>query len=181
MILEIIVSILYLTNKIFLLLGKKSGWTIGIIASGLASVYFFILKFYLFFSLELACLSIMIFGFLGSKNTKLISYIVYTIIVIVMVILMINIEESGFLEFSTSILFMGAFLLLAQNRWHYGWAALGLAHFLMILVLQGKNQYFFTTMQALSVCVCILALLKTLPYSKRILRKRVQLSNREKV
>ncbi len=158
--LEIIVSILYFSNKVFLFFEKKTGWVLGIMASGLAVFYFYFLSFYMLLSLEFACLTVMIFGLFGSNRYKNFSYIVYGIVTIVMLYLLFNIEESGFLEFTTSVLFILAFLFLAKDKWKIGWGFLALAHSLMLIILKGSGQIFFATMQGLSVLVCILALLK---------------------
>lgn len=164
--LEIIVSILYFTNKVLLFLEKKSGWLIGILASALSSVYFLGLKFYIIFLLEIACFLIMVFGWFGKKNSKLFSYFVYSAITVVMLFLLFNIEESGPMEFFTSICFMAAFLLLAENRWHLGWSSLSVAHFLMLFISLGKDQNLFATMQAMSVIVCLLAIIKKTKFIK---------------
>ncbi len=164
--LEIIVSLLYFSNKIFLLFEKKAGWILGIMASSLAAVYFYYLSFYIFLSLEFACLTVMIFGLFGSKRSAVFSYFVYGIVSLVMLYLMFNIEESGLLEFSTSILFILAFLFLARDNWNIGWGFLAIAHSLMLIVLQGGGQHFFATMQGLSVVVCVIALLKPLFWKK---------------
>lgn len=160
--LEIAVSLLYFTNKIFLYLEKKAGWGFGIAASSLATVYFLYLKLYIFLSLEFACLTIMILGFLGNRKTTKISYAIYGVITLVMIYLLINVEVSGWTEFITSLLFIVAFLLLAHGKWNLGWLSLGGAHILMLTILLGKNQEFFALMQGLSVGVCILAVLKRL-------------------
>lgn len=156
--LEIIVSILYFVNKVFLSLEKKAGWVIGILASSIATFYFFTIELYLFLSLEFACLLIMIFGLLGTKNSKSFTLIVYSVIVLVMLYLLYNIEESGLLEFITSISFMISFLLIARNKWNLGWVLLGISHVLMAFVATSKAQYFFATMQGLSVVVCAYAI-----------------------
>ena len=156
--LEIIVAILYFINKIFLALDKNSGWAVGIMASALATIYFFGLELYLFFSLEFACLMIMIFGYFGAKNTKLFSYVVYGIITIVMIYLLISIEESGVFEFITSILFMLAYLLLAHKNWHLGWIGLMVSVSMMFFVAWSNEQHFFAIMQGLSVIICLYAI-----------------------
>lgn len=166
MLLEIIVALLYFTNKIFLLLEKKAGWIFGIAASSLATVYFFYLEFYIFLSLEFACLVIMILGFIGNNRTKVLAYLIYGIISLVMIYLLFNIEESGFMEFVTSILFIVSFLLLANGRWYSGWLFLGVSHILMLFVSLTKNQEFFALMQGLSVVICIISL------SKRYFKER---------
>lgn len=166
MILEVIVSSIYLVNKIFLLLEKKSGWLLGIIASSLACIYFLTIRLFIFMSLEVAVLMIMIFGFLGTKNTKLFTNIVYGVIILVMLYLLFNIEESGILEFITSILFIIAFLALARLKWYWGWSFLGISHLLMLIVTQSKEQYFFAVMQGFSVVVCIVALSRVPKYLK---------------
>ncbi len=158
--LEIAVSLLYFTNKIFLFLEKKAGWSFGIAASFLATIYFLFLKLYIFLSLEFACLTIMILGLLGNRKTTRISYIIYGIITLVMIYLLVNVDVSGWTEFITSILFIMAFLLLAHQRWNLGWLTLGAAHVLMMIILLGKEQDFFALMQGLSVMVCILAIAK---------------------
>ena len=152
--LEIIVSCLYFSNKLLLLFEKKSGWVLGLAASALAMVYFFNLSLYLFFSLELACFVIMLMGLFAEKLSIKLAVIIYSIVALVMVYLLINIRESGWLEFITSILFMCAFLLLAKRKLYNGWLCLGISHGLMLLVTFEKGAYFFALMQGLSLLVC---------------------------
>ena len=158
--LEIIVAILYFLNKIFLYFEKKTGWVIGILASSLAIFYYLNLKLYIFMSLEVGSLLIMILGFIGANISKVFNYIVYSLLTLIMLFLLVNIEESGILEFTTSMLFIISYLALAQNKWQWGWLILGIAHLLMLFILKEKAQFFFSTLQGLSVVVCLLAILK---------------------
>ena len=75
--LEILVSILYFINKVFLLFNEKAGWVIGIVASGAAVLYFIGIQLYIFSALEIACLCIMIYGALGKNDAKKIALYVY--------------------------------------------------------------------------------------------------------
>ena len=165
--LEVAVAILYFTNKIFLLLEKNAGWAFGIAASSLATFYFFFLELYIFLSLEFACLTIMILGWLGGKRSTTFANFVYGIIILVMIYLLINVDASGWLEFITSILFIVAFLLLAHGKWNLGWLFLGVSHILMLIITLQKGQEFFALMQGLSVGVCLLGLAKRLFWPRK--------------
>jgi hypothetical protein len=154
--LEVAVSILYLINKVFLLFNKRSGWTIGAAASGTAMIYFFGIQLYIFCALEVACFCIMIYGALGKTDSKKISVYIYSICAAVTFYLLIKIQETGFLEFLTSLLFMMAFLQLADGKRKMGWILLGLAHGIMAYITYSKGQYFFSTLQVASVLVSIM-------------------------
>lgn len=158
--LEIIVSILYLFNKLLLYLKKRSAWAIGILASSIATVYFFSIELYIFFSLEIACVIIMAYGYFRKDANRIFEWIVYGSIILVMLYLLINIEESGPLEFATSISFIIAFLLLAEGKWNIGWTMLGLSHGAMLYITLIKGQQFFAAMQGLSILICTIAILQ---------------------
>lgn len=160
--LEAVVSILYLINKIFLLFNKRTGWTIGAVASGTAMIYFFGIQLYIFCALEAACLCIMIYGAVGKVTSKRITYYVYSICAAVTVFLLIQIQETGLLEFATSLLFMMAFLYLADGKRKLGWILLGLAHLIMAYITYSKAQYFFSSLQVISVFVSFLGAQKPL-------------------
>lgn len=167
MLLEILVSILYFVNKLLLLLDRKSGWTTGLFASGLAMIFFLQLSLYLFFALELACFLIMILGIQGEKLSARTLTFIYGIVAFVMLLLLWNVNASGWFEFITSILFMIAFLYLANRKARQGWIFLGISHLLMLWITFDKSAYFFAALQGASAIVCIIGVIKTYNLSNK--------------
>jgi hypothetical protein len=154
--LQVVVSILYFINKVFLLLNRRSGWTIGAVASGTAMVYFLGIQLYIFCALEAACFCIMIYGALGMSDSKKIAIYIYSICALVTAYLLVSIQETGILEFITSLLFMIAFVNLADGKRKLGWILLALAHGIMAYITYSKDQYFFASLQVASVVVCLI-------------------------
>jgi len=158
--LEVLVSILYFFNKVLLLFNKRTGWIIGALASGLAIIYFINIDLYIFCALEVACFCIMVYGALGRKNAKLVSAYIYGLCAAVTVYLMLKLPETGVVEFLTSILFMLAFVNLADDRKRLGWIFLAVAHGIMVYITFEKEQYVFAFLQGASVLVSFVGVLK---------------------
>lgn len=154
--LEVLVSMLYFVNKVFLLFNEKAGWLIGALASGVAIFYFLGINLYIFCALEVACFCIMLYGLLGKQDSKRVAKVIYGVCALVTFYLMLSIRDTGVLEFLTSLLFILAFLSLADKYPRRGWLSLAIAHAIMAYITIVKGQYFFASMQAASVLVSIL-------------------------
>ena len=154
--LEALVSILYFFNKVLLVFNQRTGWIIGALASGTAIIYFIGIELYIFCALEVACFCIMIYGTLGRRNAKHISKYIYGVCAAVTFYLLLRIPDTGIIEFITSLLFMVAFVNLADNRRRTGWIFLAIAHGIMAYITIEKAQYIFASLQAASVIVSMI-------------------------
>ncbi|MEW6617605.1 MAG: hypothetical protein AB1333_04295 [Patescibacteria group bacterium] len=71
LILQILVSVIFFTNKVLLVIGKRSGWLAGAIAATLACAYFFLIELYIYTVLEIGLLMLMGYGYLSHDTKKI--------------------------------------------------------------------------------------------------------------
>ncbi len=157
-ILEIIVGVLYFTNKIFLALNKSSAWYIGICASICAVVYFYLLGSWVLVGLELAFVLIQIMGIALDKSHTINPKYLYGSILGLLCILFYLIKNSTWLEFICSAVFIIGVYLMALKKRNFGWLLFIFGHGLMAYFTFLKAQYIFMGLQILSVGVAIYAL-----------------------
>ncbi|WP_459212311.1 nicotinamide mononucleotide transporter [Aquimarina rhabdastrellae] len=158
--LEIIVSLLYFTNKIFLSIEKRTGWIIGALASATAMLYFISIKVYLLLILEAGFFALMLYGLKNHKASQKNNIFIYAIMILTMLGMLFTMDEVHILEFIVSIGFILAIHSLAVHRWKLGWIIMGISHAFMAVFAYQKEQHFFMTMQLISIIVAIYALLK---------------------
>lgn len=157
---ELASALLYFLNKVFLSLGKKTGWQIGIMAALVSIYYFFSIRIYLFIGLELSFLAILVYGLIfHEKPIKNQGYL-YGIMLITMVLLFFILKDSSFLEFIISALFIVAIYFLAVKNWNLAWISFIVGHVLMAYFTYTKQQYIFASLQSASVFVGLFALYK---------------------
>ncbi len=156
--LEIIVGVLYFTNKIFLALNKSSGWYVGICASLCAVLYFYLLNSLVLVGLEVAFVIIQILGIVFEKENKINPTYLYGSFLGLMVLLFCLVNNSTWLEFICSGVFIVAVYLMAIKVKNIAWICFMIGHCLMAYFTFFKAQYVFTILQILSVGVACYAI-----------------------
>jgi hypothetical protein len=151
--LEIIVGVLYFSNKILFALNKSSAWYIGISASLCAVLYFYLLDSAMLVGLEVSFVVIQALGlFLEGEKTVNPKYL-YGSIFFLMILLFYLVSKSTWVEFILSSSFIVGVYLMAIRVKNIGWVLLGIGHFLMAYFTYFKGQYIFMTLQLLSILV----------------------------
>ena len=158
--LEIIVGVLYFTNKIFLAINKSGAWYVGICASLCAVVYFYMLGSLVLVGLEVAFVFIQVLGLAFEKEQTINPKYLYGSILGLIGLLFYLVHNSTWLEFvCSSVFIIGVYLMVIKIR-KIAWLLFMFGHSLMAYFTYTKGQYVFMTLQILSVGVAIYALLR---------------------
>ena len=165
--LQIAVAVLYFINKVLLSLDKKSGWQIGIAASLLAFIYFFSLKLYILVGLEVGFFAIQIFGLINHKKEMKYENLLYAIMVVLLLFLYFVLKNSSILEFLISADFILAIFLLAKRKTILGWISMLVGHLMMAYFTYQNQQFFFATMQVLSILVSVFAIYRNRSFTNQ--------------
>jgi hypothetical protein len=166
--LQISVSILFFGNKVFVLLGKRTGWLLGALAATLAFFYFYQLKLYVYTTLEAGLVILMLYGFFPKRSKK----IEFWIRVLIGTI-MLGIGYYAFsgyitiIEFLSSIILLWGTYLLANKKLILGWSAYIVAHGFATILGCEVGQIIFAVFQLASVIVAIIGLAISLRPSQK--------------
>jgi|SRR3989344_7396558 len=162
-ILQISVSIIFFANKVFVLIGKKMGWLLGVIAAALSIFYFFLLHLYIFTILEVGLVVLMGYGFFRKEHmSAYVERLIHATIIIVMTAL-VYFVFNGFMtvmEFCESIFMLTGTYYLTHKRVQLGWFLYGCAHIFLTIVAYGVDQEFFANFQIASGIVAFAGCIK---------------------
>lgn len=155
--LEKSVSIIFFTNKILVLAGKKSGWLIGAVAAALASVYFLLLDLKIYVILEFGLVILMGYGFFKQEErNQRVEDSIRVVLGAVMLLQAIFVFEGSItvIEFASSIGMLVGTYLLTHDGIRLGWAFYAIAHIMAAYLGYAKEQQFFADLQIASAIVC---------------------------
>jgi len=161
--LQISVSLIFFANKVFVLMGKKTGWLLGVIAAILAIFYLYMLELYVFTALEFGLIALMGYGFLvGTKKNLRIERLIHMIIFLVMAVFtyfafngMMTIYEF----LGSAGLLLGTYFLTHDKR-QLGWLLYCVAHLITAYLGYLKGQNFFADFQIASAIISIAGILQ---------------------
>src|SRR3989338_8998263 len=98
--LEISTAIIFLGHKILLVLGKKSGWVMGIIGAIISLYYFYAIGLYLYMILQMGGIVQMAYGLLTQKNPKIDGWINVSMIgMMILFLFFVTIGQMTIVEF----------------------------------------------------------------------------------
>lgn len=154
-ILEVSVALLFFSNKVFVLIGKRTGWLLGVIAAFLAGFYFYYLELYVYTILEIGLIVLMGYGFLIIKKQPRVERFIHGVIIILMVILSYFVFDGmlTIYEFISSIGMLVGTYFLTHERAMLGWLCYTVGHLLSVYVMYSKDQSFFADFQLASAIV----------------------------
>lgn len=163
LVLQILVSGFYFSNKVLIYKGRKVGWLMGALAATLAVLYFSLLHRYVYIILNVGLIILMGYGFLKkNKTSPNVEMLIRLVTIVVMVILTFS-AWSGLttaVELVSSVgLFIGTFFL-THNRAKTGWILYCVGHATAIHIGYCTHQWIFLVSQIASVIVSILAIKK---------------------
>ncbi len=162
--LQVIVSVLFFIQKIFLVFtDKKFGWLIGVIAAVFGVFYFYHLDMMMYVALEASTIILMGYGFLKNDGSSIkIKIFVGLVTSISMLALAISafVGIMTIVEFiSTSSFLAGTYLILYKKlRW--GWFLFVIGHVFSAVLGWEKDQNVFLVFQILSAAVSVYAVKK---------------------
>ena len=164
MFLQISISLIFFTNKAFVLIDKKTGWLIGAIGAVMGTLYFSLLHLYCFAVLDAGLVVLMGYGFFAKaqKNQK-----VENVLHLVIILAMFSLGYFAFSGvmtvvqfFSSALLLMGTYLLTHQKT-SWGWILYAISHVLAAIVGYKVGQMFFADFQIASAIISIAGLIKS--------------------
>lgn len=157
-ILEVIIAIAFFTNKVFLLIGRRMGWVLGLGAATVSIGYFFLIELYLFMAPEAGFAALMGYRLLrhGEVNRR-VEISVRTALTAAMAFLAYFLFEGSvtLVECVAALLSLWAMYFLTHDYVRQGWATLIVAHVLAAIVFDSKGQEFFTHFQIASAFLAI--------------------------
>ena len=162
LVLEIVISVLFFLNKIYILLGKRTGWLLGTIGSILAITYFFVLGLYVYTVLEFGLIALMVYGIVRNTRNTSVEWVIRAITILTMagVGYLAYRGTITLLELVSSIaVLIGTYLLVTKQK--YGWLLYIVFHLCAIYISLQVHQYIFMLFQILSLPIAIYAILKT--------------------
>ncbi len=160
--LQISVSLILFSNKLLVLVGKKSGWLLGAIGCTLAIVYLYMIELYVFTTLEFGLVALMLYGFLvkNKKNVK-VENLIRGITVLAMCV-MAYFAFTGMLTIyellSSAGLLLGTYYL-THKRESLGWILYCIGHLLTAYLGYTKQQNLFADFQIASALVSLAGLM----------------------
>ena len=161
--LQVSVSLLFFMNKVFILIGKKSGWLIGAIAASLAIFYFYFIGLYVYTVLEVGLVILMSYGFFKKDEKKPKTEMIIRLVTVVVMLIQTGLAFKGMItivELSSSLgLVVGTFFLTHQKI-KAGWILYGIGHILTAILGYNKGQQFFADFQIASAIVSFIGCIK---------------------
>lgn len=169
-VLEVAVALIFFANKVFVLIGKKSGWLLGSIAAFLAVIYFYLIGLYIFTVLEIGIMILMGYGFWkkDEKNPK-VEFLIRLVILVVMVTLTFFVFSGliSIAELTSSLFFLFGTFFLTHRKERLGWVLYCVAHIFSSYVGYKKDQDFFADFQVASAIVCFAGATMSFPQNKK--------------
>lgn len=164
MFLQVAVSVIFFINKTLVLVGKKSGWMVGVVAAILATFYFFRIELYIYTVLELGLIILMGYGFLWVGQKKPLTEMVINWTTAIVMLAMTVFVFSGLMtaiEFGSSIALLLGTYFLTHDQISWGWSLYALAHGMAAYLGYHKDQQIFADFQVASCIVSLVGLLRT--------------------
>ena len=156
--LQIFVSVVFFSNKVLVLIGKKTGWLLGAIAAIAGSYYFFLLGLYIYTVLEIGLIVLMGYGYLiRNKSKKIENFLYFTITAVMVLLIYFSFSERlTIYEFVSSAgLLFGTYFLTHEKK-EFGWILYCISHLFAMYIGYIKNQIFFADFQLASAIVSVI-------------------------
>ncbi len=162
--LQISVSVILFTNKIFVLIGRKTGWLIGAIGCTLAIAYLYLIGLYVFTALEIGLVVLMLYGFFAGEKKNIQTENLIRIVIILAMLAMTYFTFAGMMTIyeliSSAGLLFGTYYL-THNKIALGWILYCIGHSVAAYLGYTKHQNFFAFFQIASALVSIAGVVKT--------------------
>ena len=161
--LQVLVSLIFFVNKLFLLSERKLGWLLGAVAATLAILYFYLIGLPIYTVLEASLVILMAYGFLKKETENPRVEFVIRLVVIVAMFLLAIFAFNGLItiiELPSALSMLWGTYLLTHNKMRRGWIFYGVAHLLAAILGYQKEQLFFADFQVASAIVCFVGATK---------------------
>lgn len=150
-------------NKVFLLLGKRTGWFLGFLAGVLFVAYFFSIHLYIFSTVQVGFTALMFYGYISNGNVSIRLRKTITIILSIIAIFLASAIFKGHLTIIESVsvlLAVWGTYFLVLKKYNYGWIMYFISHITSAYLTFLKDQYIFVFFQIASAVIAILGICK---------------------
>lgn len=165
--LQISVSLILFTNKVYILKGKKVAWLIGMIGTMLAMAYLYLIGLYVFTVLEIGLVVLMAYGFFQKEEKNLLVEIIINLIIGISAIAMTWFVFNGIMTVCELIGSMGLLIgtyYLTHGKQKIGWLCYLAAHLVTAYLGYDKHQYIFAFFQIASAVISFIGFKKYKSY-----------------
>lgn len=171
-VLQSVSGIFGLTNKVFLLLGKRAGWIFGFFAGVSFAVYYLFIDLKILGIVQIGLTMLMIYGYIVHKKISKGAHMMATLVLsmIAITLLFATFKNSLTIIETLSVLSgCWATYLIAQKKYRSGWLVFLIAHITSAYLTFLKSEYIFFSFQIFSAIVAICGVLKPTTYIKKSL------------
>jgi hypothetical protein len=163
LIFQILSSIFGFANKLFLFLGKRSGWMLGFLAGIFFVIYFFLIGFTIYAVIQIGFSFLMLYGYFShkaiSKNARIVATTLLSLIAIGITFITFKGGLTLLEAISALLASWGTYFLASKNN-RKGWSTFLIAHLILIYLTALKQQYISAVFQGLSAVVSVLGIMK---------------------
>lgn len=159
--LSIFLGVLSVANKLLLLANRRSGWTSGMVIGLLSSIYFYSIGFSILAFAELGFFVVMLYGYFSNKKrSNFRDFLLYALLTYISVELTKALfkSELTLFELGAALSFIWGGYALAAGYRYLGWCLFLLAHITTAFVSFLAGELAFSSLQAVSGLVCLVAL-----------------------
>ena len=163
MTLQVVVSITYFAQKIFILYGKKSGWLVGVVAALLAIVYYQRIGLHIYVVLNIGMSVLMAYGFFKKADKKPMVELAIRLVTLVVMGYMTFHVFRGTMTIveliSSAVLLFGTYLL-THDYMKSGWGLFFVGHAFAVPLGYEKMQYIFMWFQVASAIASVVGMMQ---------------------
>ncbi len=154
--LQVAVAWVFFANKVLVLVGRRSGWAVGVIGAALALVYFYLLDLRLLTVLEVGLVLLMSYGYVAHSDPSPRFQVIVRVAITLTMVTLAGFVFTGVMtavEFTSAVLMLWGTYLLTSGQLRLGWALSAVAHALAGVVGWDKGQGTFADFQIASSIV----------------------------
>ncbi len=163
LIVSIFLGLLSILNKVFLYLGRKSGWISGMVIGLLSGFYFWAIDLRILGIAELGFFIVMLYGYIRRtdplKEKSFHINIIMSILTLIMCYFLF-VGSLTIIQTLSSLAFIWGGFLLSTPYKVLGWASFIIAHALTSFASFHELQLIFAYLQIISALICAYAFIK---------------------
>jgi hypothetical protein len=152
------VSLFSILNKVYLVLGKRSGWFWGAMVGLSSTIYFFLIGLKILSIAEIGFLIVMIYGYINhhrdEQKLSLYTSLLLSFISLVLAVLLFT-NYLTIIETTSSLAFIWGGYTLANRNYRSGWFLFIVAHTATSISSLNKGQQIFSILQIVSALICL--------------------------
>ncbi len=163
LILQILVSVIFFTQKVLVLVDKRAGWLVGAVAAMLAIFYFALLELYVYTALEFGLVALMVYGFCKKKHARPRVEMWIRALTVTTMCILGYFAWDGLItgaELCSSLGLLWGTFFLTHHKPRTGWMLSVVGHGFGAYLGHCKDQQFFMDFQIASLVVSVVGVMK---------------------